>query len=50
MVIDKDYTKTRTAAVTTMGAETYINFFRTFMAVYDPKDKKEYAPNLPWSE
>ena len=50
MVLDKDFNKKRTSNVTTMGAETYINFFRTFMAVYDPKDKKDYAPNLPWEE
>lgn len=47
MILDRDFNKKRTANVTTMGAETYINFFRTFMAVYDPKDKKDYAPNLP---
>lgn len=50
MVLDKDFNQKRTANVVTMGAETYINFFRTFMAVYDPKNKKDYAPNLPWSE
>lgn len=50
MVLDKDFTKKRTANVTTMGCEAYINFFRTFMAAYDPKDKKDYAPNLPWNE
>lgn len=50
MILDKDFSKKRTANVTTMGCETYVNFFRTFMAVYDPKDKKEYAPNLPWRE
>lgn len=48
MILDKDFSKTRTSNVTTMGCETYVNFFRTFMAVYDPKDKKDYAPNLPW--
>ena len=48
MILDKDFTKTRTENVTTMGAETYINFFRTFMAIYDRKDKKDYAPSLPW--
>lgn len=47
MILDKDFTKKRTANVTTMGAETYINFFRTFMAVHNPLAKKEYAPNLP---
>ena len=50
MILDKDFNAKRTANVMTMGAETYINFFRMFMAVYDPKAKKEYAPNLPWSE
>lgn len=50
MILDKDYSKSFTANVTTMGCETYVNFFRTFMAAYDPKDKKDYAPNLPWSE
>lgn len=48
MILDKDFSKKRTANVITMGTETYINFFRTFMAVYDRKDKKDYAPNLPW--
>lgn len=47
MVLDKDFSKTYTENVTTMGCETYVNFFRTFMAVYDPKNKKDYAPNLP---
>lgn len=50
MVLDKNYNATYTSNVMTMGAETYINYFRTFMAAYDPKDKKDYAPNLPWSE
>jgi hypothetical protein len=50
MVIDQDYGKTLTPAVTTMGAETYCNFFRTFMAVYPTLDKDKYAPNLPWSK
>lgn len=50
MVLDKDYTQKRTENVTTMGCETYVNFFRTFMEVYDPKDKKDYAPNLPWED
>lgn len=36
--------------VMTRGAEVYANFFRTILASYDHKDKKEYAPNLPWSE
>lgn len=47
MILDKDFGKKRTANVVTMGTETYINFFRTFMAIYDPKNKKDYAPNLP---
>lgn len=50
MVLDRDFSKKRTSNVVTMGAETYINFFRTFMAAYDPKNKKDYAPNLPWGE
>lgn len=36
--------------VMTHGAEVYANFMRTLLATYDHKDKKEYAPNLPWSE
>ena len=48
LILDKDFSKTRTANVMTLGTETYINFFRTYMAVYDPKNKKDYAPNLPW--
>lgn len=48
MILDKDFGKARTANVVTMGTETYINFFRTFMAFYNPLLKKEYAPNLPW--
>lgn len=36
--------------VMTHGAEVYANFMRTLLAAYDHKDKKEYAPNLPWSE
>jgi hypothetical protein len=47
LILDRDFSKTRTENVVTMGTETYINFFRTFMAVYDPKNKKDYAPNLP---
>lgn len=50
MILDKDFNQKRTSNVTTMGCETYVNFFRTFMAVYDPKNKQQYAPNLPWSE
>lgn len=34
----------------THGAEVYANFIRTILQSYDHKDKKEYAPNLPWSE
>lgn len=49
-VLDKDYNAEYTSNVMTMGAETYINFFRTYMAVYDIKNKKDYAPNLPWKE
>ena len=50
LILDRAWNKSFTENVTTMGTETYINFFRTFMAVYDPKNKKDYAPNLPWSE
>ncbi len=50
MILDRDYNAKNTSNVITMGTETYINYFRTFMAAYDPKDKKDYAPNLPWSE
>ena len=39
-----------TSEVMTHGAEVYANFMRTLLWSYDPKDKKEYAPNLPWSE
>lgn len=39
-----------TSEVMTHGAEIYANFMRTLLWSYDPKDKKEYAPNLPWSE
>lgn len=48
LVLDRDYSKKYTANVMTMGTETYINYFRTFMRAYDPKNKKDYAPNLPW--
>lgn len=34
----------------THGAEVYANFIRTILRAYDHKDKKEYAPNLPWCE
>jgi len=50
MILDKNFSKKRTANVVTMGCETYINFFRTFLAVYDPKNRKDYAPNLPWRD
>lgn len=36
--------------VMTHGAEVYANFMRTLLAAYDHKDKKEYAPNLPWRD
>lgn len=39
-----------TSEVMTHGAEVYANFMRTLLWSHDPKDKKEYAPNLPWSE
>ena len=47
-VLDKNYKAEYTSNVMTMGAETYINFFRIYMAYYDPKNKKDYAPSLPW--
>ena len=50
MVLDRDWAKTRTENVVTVGTEAYINFFRTFMAAYDPKNKKDYAPNLPMEQ
>ena len=50
LVLDRNYNSKYTANVMTMGAETYINYFRTYMAAYDPKNKKDYAPNLPWNE
>ena len=49
LVLDRNYSSKYTANVMTMGAETYINYFRTYMAAYDPKNKKDYAPNLPWT-
>ncbi|MBO5917666.1 MAG: hypothetical protein J6Q14_02735, partial [Oscillospiraceae bacterium] len=39
-----------TSEVMTHGAEVYANFMRTLLWSYDHKDKKEYAPNLPWTE
>lgn len=39
-----------TSEVMTHGAEVYANFMRTLLWSYDPKDKKEYAPNLPWKD
>lgn len=39
-----------TSETMTHGAEVYANFMRTLLWSYDHKDKKEYAPNLPWSE
>lgn len=39
-----------TSEVMTHGAEVYANFMRTLLANYDHNDKKDYAPNLPWSE
>ena len=32
----------------THAAEVYANFIRTILRAYDHKDRKEYAPNLPW--
>ena len=49
LILDKDFSQTRTANVMTLGTETYINFFRTYMEIYDPKNKKDYAPYLPWA-
>lgn len=42
MVMDKDWNKTWSSNVMTWGCETYVNFFRIFMAVYDYKDKEQY--------
>lgn len=39
-----------TSEVMTHGAEVYANLMRTLLSTYDHKDKKEYAPNLPWKE
>lgn len=50
MILDRDYNATNTSNAITMGTETYINFFRTYMAAYAKIDKKDYAPNLPWKE
>ena len=50
MILDRDYNQQFTSNAITLGTETYINFFRTFMAVYDPKNKKDYASSLPWNE
>lgn len=36
--------------VMTRGAEVYANFMRTLLWNYDHNDKKDYAPNLPWSD
>lgn len=36
--------------LTTHGAEVYINYLLMYMGCYDRKDKKDYAPNLPWSD
>ena len=38
------------AEVMTRGAEVYANFLRTVLASYNPHDRKDYAPNLPWKE
>ena len=48
MVLDRDYNAEYTQNAMTWGTETYVNFFRTYMAAYDIKNKKDYAPNLPW--
>ena len=42
MVMDKAWSKTWSSNVMTWGCETYVNFFRIFMAVYDYKDKEQY--------
>lgn len=39
-----------TSEVMTHGAEVYANFMRTLLAAHDYKDKKDYAPNLPWED
>lgn len=38
------------ALAVSRGAEVYANLLRLLAVTYDHKDKKEYAPNLPWSE
>ena len=50
MILDRDYNLTNTANAITMGTETYINYYRTYMAAFDPETKKDYAPNLPWKK
>ena len=42
MVMDKSFNMTWSSNVMTWGCETYVNFFRIFMAVYDYKDKEQY--------
>ena len=42
MVMDKSFTMTWSSNVMTWGCETYVNFFRIFMAIYDYKDKEKY--------
>lgn len=39
-----------TSETMTHGAEVYANFIRIILSAYDANDRKEYAPNLPWSE
>ena len=42
MVMDKNWSSQWSSNVMTWGCETYVNFFRIFMAVYDYKDKEQY--------
>lgn len=39
-----------TTEVMTHGAEVYANLIRTLLWAYDHNDKKDYAPNLPWTD
>lgn len=38
------------ALAVSRGAEVYANLLRLLVVTYDHKDKKEYAPNLPWED
>lgn len=50
MVLDRNATAYYSSNAMTWGTETYVNFFLTYMTAYDIKNKKDYAPNLPWDE